>query len=218
MKNISEIYEGLLADMDDTLKAGNDEIMRQHILDQLQNDDLYWYNKHIPIDKAFRIHKKGKKWIVDLKVNFTCYGTEDGYLTDGSFEFGVAAASFSIINKNIGKPLNIKSLKYGPTLVNHNLSIMDCPKLKNLRYCPEKVMENIVIGDTGITTLKYFPEYCDFAEIVHNTNLKEFDAKDITLKSGIRIYKNGFNSKLLKNNLDNKCNFIDDFPTIILDI
>ena len=50
-------------------------------------------------------------------------------------------------------PLNIKSLKYGPTLVNHNLSIMDCPKLKNLRYCPKKVMENIVIGDTGKITI-----------------------------------------------------------------
>lgn len=212
------LIESLLADMDDTLKAGDDEIMRQHIVEQLQNEDLYWYNQHIPIDKAFRIHKKGNKWIVDLKVNFTCYGTEDGYLTDGSFEFGVAAGSFSIINKNVGKPLNIKSLKYGPTLVNHSFSIMDCPKLKNLRYCPEKVMENMVIGDTGITTLKYFPEYCDFAEIVHNKNLKEFDAKDITLKSGIRIYKNGFNSKLLKNNLDHKCNFIDDFPTIILDL
>ena len=191
------LKESILADIDDTLKQGDDEIMRQHILDRLQNKDLYWYNRIIPDDKSFRIYKKGKKWIVDLKVNFACYGTEDGYLTDGTFEFGVAAASFTIANKNIGKPLNIKSLKYGPTLVNHNFSIMDCPKLKNLRYCPKKVMENIVIGDTGITTLKYFPEYCDFAEIVHNTNLKEFDAKDITLKSGIRIYKNGFDSKIL---------------------
>lgn len=215
---MKHLYESILDDIDDALVKGDDDVMRQHILDQLQNEDLYWYNKLIPIDKAFRIHKKGKKWIVDLKVNFTCYGTEDGYLTDGSFEFGVAASSFSLINKNIGKPLNIKSLKYGPTLVNHNLSIMDCPKLKNLRYCPKKVMENIVIGDTGITTLKYFPEYCDFAEIVHNTNLKEFDAKGITLKSGIRIYENGFNSKLLKNNFDHKCNFICDSPTIILDL
>ena len=215
---MKHLYESILDDIDDTLKQGDDDVMRLHILDQLQNEDLYWYNKLIPIDKAFRIHKKGKKWIVDLKINFTCYGTEDGYLTDGTFEFGVAASSFSLINKNIGKPLNIKSLKYGPTLVNHNFSIMDCPKLKNLRYCPKKVMENIVIGDTGITTLKYFPEYCDFAEIVHNTNLKEFDMKDITLKSGIRIYKNGFNSKVLKNNFDHKCNFICDFPTIILDI
>lgn len=215
---MKKLYESILADIEDTLKLGDDDVMRLHILDQLQNEDLYGYNKLIPIDKAFRIHKKGNKWIVDLNVNFTCHGTEDGYLTDGSFEFGVAAASFSIANKIIGKQINIKSLKYGPTLVNHDLNIMDCPKLKNLRYCPKKVMGTIVIVDTGITTLKYFPEYCDYAEIIHNTNLKEFDAKDVTIKSGIKIYKNGFNSKLLKNNLEHKCNFISDFPKIILDI
>lgn len=215
MKNL---YESILDDIDDALAKGDDDVMRQHILDQLHNENLYWYNKLMPDDRSFRIYKKGNKWIVDLKVNFACYGTEDGYLTDGTFEFGVAAVSFTIANKNIGKPLNIKSLKYGPTLVNHNLSIMDCPKLKNLRYCPKKVMENIVIGNTGITTLKYFPEYCDFAEIVYNKNLKEFDAKNITLKSGIRIYKNGFYSKSLLNNWGNTCNFINDFPTIILDV
>jgi hypothetical protein len=45
----------------------------------------------------------------------------------------------------------------------------------------------------------------------------EFDAKNITLKSGIRIYKNGFNSGSLLNNWGNTCKFINAFPTIILD-
>ena len=57
---MKHLYESILDDIDDTLKQGDDDVMRLHILDQLQNEDLYWYNKLIPIDKAFRIHKKGK--------------------------------------------------------------------------------------------------------------------------------------------------------------
>lgn len=189
------LYEGILSDMDDVLSTGDDEVMKAHILDQLHNKNLYWYNSMIPDKDAFIIKKKGNKWIVDLKISFCCYGTSNGYITDGTFTFGVAAKSFTITpNEYESKYCSIKSLKYCPTLVNGNFSIMDCPKLKNLHYCPKKVISNIVIGNTGITTLKYFPEVSYFIEIVHNKKLTSFDICKTASRFGIRLQKNGFES------------------------
>lgn len=212
------LYEGILSDMDDVLSSGDDEVMKAHILDQLHNQYLYWYNTMIPDKDAFIIKKKGNKWIVDLKTNFACYGATE-YITDGTFEFGVAARDFTIhtfIDYEKPTRAKLKSLKYGPKLVNNKFSILGMTNLKNLRYCPKKVIEDIVIGETGITTLKYFPEYCRTAEIVYNKKLKDFDIQDVAIKSCVRLMNNGFESTKAQVR-NSKCKFIDDYPIIICD-
>jgi hypothetical protein len=215
MKNL---YESILGDMDDVINKGDDDVAKTHILEQLHDRTLYWYPKAIPDDKAFIIKKKGNKWIVDLKTNFTCYGTKEGYVTDGSFSFGVAAKDFIIMGggeNNTGK-CNIKSLKYGPYLVNGQYCMIDCIKLKNLNYCPKKVMDNIVIADTNINTLKYFPEYVKFVEITHNKNIKAFDICPTSIKDGIRLHNNGFKSNKTTIS-DSKIIFLSPNPVLILD-
>lgn len=212
------LKESILTDMDDIINKGDDDIAKAHILEQLHDRTLYWYSKAIPDDKAFIIKKKDNKWIVNLKINFTCYGTKEGYVTDGSFSFGVAAKDFIIMGggeNNIGK-CNIKSLKYGPNLINGQYCIIDCVKLKNLNYCPKKVMDNIVIADTNINTLKYFPEYAKFVEIMHNKNIKEFDICPTSIKEGIRLQNNGFKSN--RNTIsDSKINFLSSNPFLLPD-
>lgn len=190
---MKHLYESILDDIDDALVKGDDDVMRQHILDQLHDKKLYSYFSMAKDSDAFIIKKKGNKWIVDVKVHLTCYGTKEGYVTDGTFSFGVCGQNF-IIMSDYNTKCGVKSLKYGPTLVNGTYCIMDCPKLKNLRYCPQKVMGDSTISYSGITTLKYFPEYIKFVELIGLDKLKTFDICPTTLKEGIRIQRNGFES------------------------
>lgn len=186
------LKESILADMDDVLQQGDDESMKIHILNQLHNKKLYCYNEFMSDNQAFRINKKGNKWIVDLKTSITCFGTENGYVTDGTFSFGLAAANFTIMPIDRNTDCNIKSLKYGPTLVNGIYSIHELPKLKNLKYCPVKIMGDVTIGYTGINTLKYCPEFIKYLEIVGNKKLKTFDIPKVTVEDGCRLFNNGF--------------------------
>ena len=212
------LKESILADMDDVLQSGDDESMKIHILNQLHNKNLYFYNEFLTDTQAFRINKKNGKWIVDLKTSITCYGTENGYVTDGTFSFGVAAKNFTIMPENKNKDCNIKSLKYGPTLVNGIYIIYELPKLKNLNYCPNKIMGDVTIINTGIDTLKYFPEYCQFFELVDNKKLKSLDdICKITIKDGFRIYKNGFKSTQEQIFNNKNINVLNNNPIYILD-
>ena len=191
------LKESLLDDIDNTLKTGDDELAKEHIYNLLRDEK--WFNFgalgiHFlgnSIEKLVILKKKGKKWLVDVRHSIECY-CPNGYITDGSFEFDIIGKDF-IISENAQKRL--KSLKYGPKLVNWGYCIMDCPKLKNLKYCPEKVVDKMVIGYTGINTLKYFPEYCGFAEIIGNKNLKDLkDTTNAAIINGARITLNGFSS------------------------
>lgn len=212
---MKSLRESLLADMDDVLQQGDDESMKIHILNQLHNKKLYYYNEFLTDNQAFKINKKNGQWIVDLKTSITCYGTENGYVTDGTFSFGVAAKNFLIMPENKNKSCNIKSLKYGPTLVNGMYDIYNLPKLKNLKYCPIKIMGDTTIGYTGINTLKYFPEYCQFFELVSNKKLKTFDISKVTINNGCRLFNNGFIST--EDHLTNSKITFKNSPYFILD-
>lgn len=201
----TSLKESLLADIDDTLKSGAndlDEVAKEHIYKLLANEEWfdvgffsrsYDYNR---IKQKVILKKKGKKWFVDVAGSITCYCPE-GYITDGSFEFNNVSGDFKIFSNQTNSTCNCKSLKYGPKLVGNNLRIMGCPKLKNLKYCPLKVRDSITISYTGIETLKYFPEYSLFVEIINNKNLKNIDSTDnVNIKDGVRIIDNGFNSTI----------------------
>ena len=212
---MKSLIESILSDMDDVLQSGDDESMKIHILNQLHNKNLYFYNEFLTDTQAFRINKKNGKWIVDLKTSITCYGTENGYVTDGTFSFGVAAKNFTIMPENKNKGCNVKSLKYGPTLVNGMYGIYNLPKLKNLNYCPIKIMGDTTIGYTGINTLKYCPEFIKFLEIVGNKKLKTFDIPKVTIDDGCRLFNNGFIST--EDHVTNSKISFNKSPYLILD-
>lgn len=195
------LHESILADIDDTLKQGDDDVAKVHIYNLLANEE--WFEigflssrSYDSIKKKVILKKKGKKWFVDVEGSITCHCPE-GYITDGSFEFDRISGDFKIFSKQHSGICNCKSLKYGPKTVGNNLRIMDCPELKNLKYCPETVRDTISIGYTGIETLKYFPEYSAFVEIIGNKNLKNIDStNNVNIKEGVRIINNGFESTM----------------------
>lgn len=219
---MKSLKESLLSDMEETLSKGDDEIAKEHIYRLLDNKEWFSFGIGIKgydhIKNKVILHKKGKKWIVDVKRNITCY-CPNGYITDGSFEFNTIGRDFIITNKeSTGNICNCKSLKYGPKLVNNHFCIYYCPNLKNLKYCPEKVMDSIVIGYTGIETLKYFPEYSVFVELVGNKNIKNLNdtTDDVFIQDGIRIINNGFKSSM-KDLKNCKWKFIKDYSYFIFD-
>lgn len=189
------LKESILDDIDDALKR-DDELIKEHIYNLLSNEEWFefaFFSRDY-IKKKVILRKKGNKWFVDVEGSITCFCPE-GYITDGSFEFDSISGDFKIFSKQPSGICNCKSLKYGPKSVGNNLRIMNCPNLKNLKYCPEKVRDSIIINYTGIETLKYFPEYSLFAEIIGNKNLKNIDStNNVNIKDGVKLINNGFKS------------------------
>lgn len=214
------LHESILSDMDDVLEKSNDEVAKEHIYSLLANEEWFevgFFSRSIDsIKKKVILRKKGKKWIVDVETSIICYCPE-GYITDGSFEFDNVSGDFKIISKSQSGICNCKSLKYGPKSVGNNLRIVDCPNLKNLKYCPVKVRDGITISYTGIETLKYFPEYSMFAEIIGNKNLKNIDStNNVNIKDGVKIINNGFESTI--KDIENcKWKIVNKNPYFLLD-
>ena len=212
------LYEGLLDDMEDVLANTENDAMEVYILKTLGDETKYDYDKKLSPKKMFRIQKTGNKWIVDVKENFTVCGTFDGYVTDGTFEFGVAAKGFYIRPKDIlsssDEKVPLKSLKYCPKMVNHDFMIYNTDGLKNLKFCPKKVYGLFSVTDSDIDTLKWLPEYCSVLQIVNCKKLKSLDGAKCDVKDIIEIKKNGFtcvpesfkNAKIkLMRNSENTC-------------
>jgi hypothetical protein len=121
------LHESILADMEDTLNVGDDEVMRLHILKQLRDPNLYYVNQYRSDDELFYIFKNRGRWLVDVKDYITCFCNEDGELTDGSFKFNCIQRNFTIGSNDTHsmKPIDCtcKSLKYGPNAVYGDLYI-----------------------------------------------------------------------------------------------
>ena len=122
MKDLKDtLTEGLLGDIEDTIAAGDDAAMKLHILKQLRNSELYYTNTYISDDKLFNIFKNRGKWKVDVNGYITCFCTEDGYLTDGSFSFN--SVKELTIFEDDEQMCKCKSLKYGPSIIYGDLYI-----------------------------------------------------------------------------------------------
>lgn len=191
---MKSLYEGLLDDMADVLANTEQDTMETHILKVLSDETKYKYNKQLSPKQMFRIRKIGNKWIVDTKDIFTVCGTFDGYITDGTFEFGVAVKDFYISPADIlsTEKITLKSLKYGPTMVNQSFMIYNTTGLKNLKFCPKKVYNLCSIAESDIDTLKWLPEYCAILQIVDCKKLKSLDNAKCDVKQDIEIKRNGF--------------------------
>jgi hypothetical protein len=185
------LYESILGNIEDTIKQGDDIIIKKHILDQLHDIELYEYDNWADDEEAFNIYKKDNKWFVDTKIPFTCRCNAKGELTDGTFSFGIAFDDFVI--SRYDKPCPLKSLKYGPTAVKgvSRFEISGCPNIKDLKHCPT-IVNSINITSTGITTLKYFPKKCNVVIIDSNKQLTNLsDLKPCDIKKFLRIQRNG---------------------------
>jgi hypothetical protein len=102
-----------------------------------------------------------------------------------------------ICGEDDGDPCNCKSLQYGAKIVYGGYTIDACKELKDLKYCPTQVVDEVLVRDTGITTLKYFPKSCYAAKIVNNKNLKSLKgAKHCSVKRQIFIVGNGVDTNL----------------------
>lgn len=191
---IEYIDEGVLGDVDDILQQGDDEVAREHIIAQLTNPNLYYINRHTQFDKVFNIYKKRGKWIVDVNGFITCFCTEDGYITDGTYEFGTVSGPFSVTNNDdvCEDKCRCKSLQYGPTMCKSDWTIENCPDLKDLKHCPKMVHGTASVTNTGIETVKYFPTYCEVAQFIGNDNLTTLKgAKRCTVARQIYFMCNG---------------------------
>lgn len=193
--NAHLIDEGILDDIDTNIEQGDIDLENEnvkHIKELLSNKNIYViYRTFTSNEPLYTITKKGNKYIVDTNdyVNVTYYG---GFktITDGSFEFGNIGGYFSI---NAPGTTNFSSFKYGPHTVNGDCSIFFSSKLKDLKYCPKIVGNDFYVGETGITTLKYFPEKIGGTVfIVDNKQLNSLkDAGKSKIDSYVKIKGNG---------------------------
>lgn len=192
------LKESILSDIESNLSLGNDKVeeyaAKMHILEELHDPKKYYYDKSQDDDKYFNIFKHRNKWVVDVNGFITCY-CPDGYVTDGSFEFGTIQRDFMICSENDGNPCNCKSLQYGPKIVYGCYTIDTCKDLKDLKYCPIQVVDEVLVRESGITTLKYFPRSCYAAKIIKNKNLKSLKGtKPCSVKRQIFIVDNGIDT------------------------
>ena len=191
------LRESLLTKTKDKITKAPDTISVEDIRDKLLNSGWYKfisYNND-DTDNWFTIYKKYGKWIVDVHCKVFCYGTPDGMITDGSFRFGTIDCGFDVTAPHGSS--KIKSLTYGPVTVKGNYSIWNADKLTNLKDCPKHIYDGIIIHNTSINTLKYFPIWVAGSLLINdNKNLK--GVKDTKFSHvecrRVEIRNNGFTS------------------------
>ena len=218
MKNIIDIYEGsLLADVEDTLARGEDDIMLAEIERKLQNDHIYYFHYSKVNQKPYAIKKVRGKWVVDALGDLTVYGVADnGCITDGTFSFGVINGNY-IISMPESSEAKLKSLQYGPTEVRDDFDIYYGGDLKDLQYCPKTVHGWVNVSGTNITTLKYFPSFVGGnVNIRDNKELKSVKDLRKCRVNGYLIFKeNGISGPSVITNFANKWNILFNQANVI---
>lgn len=191
------LYESILGNTKDRVKSVSDDVQKDIIYDKLINSGWYEFGfRGKTPTEIFKIYKKHGKWTVDVNGPMTCYGTEDGGITDGTFRFGVIDSNFTLSSPpSDSRKCQVKSLKYGPSDVKGSFYIWDSEYLKDLRDCPKYVHESVIISYTPITTLKYFPIYVGRNVLIEeNKNLKRVDDTKLCkiMGTSVEIRRNGF--------------------------
>lgn len=189
------LKESLLSDIETNMAKGKEaeeDIIKEQILNFILTSGVYEYNNFTASDKLFNIYKKRNKWYVDVNSYITCYCTEDGHITDGTFSFGTVKGDFVVTNKNGNTQCPCVSLNGCPEIVKGSFYIMNSPNLKDLKGCPKNVFYEILIQKTGITTLKYFPVTATTVTIIDNKELKTLNkAGRCYIETLVKIYNNG---------------------------
>lgn len=205
---MNTLKESLLSKTQIKVSAASETIDKETIKDKLINSGWYQFlcKRDADPDTYLNIYKKYGKWVVDVDCGMNCYGTQDGYVTDGSFRFGTINGEYNISSEPTDREKShICDLKYGPVRVEGGFSIFGNDKLKNLKDCPKYVLDGIIIHDTNITTLKYFPIYCaGSVYISNNKQLKTVtDTKFANIEAPSVAFKdNGFvSTELTKRDL-----------------
>lgn len=228
MKNIIDLYEGsissnkldessILADVENTLARGEDDIMLVEIERKLQNDNIYYFHYSKVNQKPYAIKKVRGKWVVDALGDLTVYGVADnGCVTDGTFSFGTVNGNYIISMPESGGA-KLKSLQYGPTEVRDDFDIYYGGDLKDLQYCPKTVHGWVNVSGTNITTLKYFPSFVGGnVNIRDNKELKSVKDLRNCRVNGYLIFKdNGISGPSVITNFANKWNILFSHANVI---
>lgn len=189
------LKESLLGDIEANMTKGKEveeDIIKEQILNFILTSRVYEYNNFTASDKLFKIYKKRNKWYVDVKSYITCYCTEDGHITDGTFSFGTVKGNFIVTSKDDNTQCPCISLNGCPERVEGAFYVMNSPNLKDLKGCPKNVFYEVSIQNTGITTLKYFPVNATTVTITDNKDLKTLNkAGRCYIDTQIQIWNNG---------------------------
>lgn len=216
--SLHSLYEdSLLADVEDTLARGEDDIMRTEIERKLQNDSIYYFHYSKVNQKPYTIKKVRGKWVVDALGDLTVYGVADnGCVTDGTFSFGTVNGNY-IISMPASGGDKLKSLQYGPIEVRDDFDIYYGGGLKDLHYCPKTVHGWVNVSGTQITTLKYFPSFVGGnACIRDNKELKSVKDLRKCKVDGYLIFKgNGISGPSVITNFANKWNILFSQANVI---
>ena len=148
MKNL---YESILADMEDTIKDGDKKTEEYSIRDFIQKNyeivNITSADRSNPIE----ITNANGTYEVTIHGRLNLINKSLKKLTDGTFKFKIVN-NFDISNSDI------ETLENGPEEVG-SFYATNCTKLKSLQHCPRYVDYMFQIdGCIGIKDLKYMPE------------------------------------------------------------
>lgn len=149
MKNL---YESILADMNDTIKDGDKKAEEYSIREFIEKNYKIAPATFADISNPIKITNVNNVYEVTINGRLDLINKSLKKLTDGTFRFKYISSIFDISDSNI------ETLENGPETVG-SFYATNCTKLKSLQYCP-KCVDYIfeISGCTGINNLKYMPE------------------------------------------------------------
>ena len=130
------LKESILADMDDILNNGEENIKEviQNFLTQNYTSVFNFEISKKPFNGKYRVSGRG----ISVK------NKDIEYLTNDLFEFDDVKIFFNCMNCK-----KLKSLKGLPTKLNGSLNISECYNLESLEYIPKVVIGDIILSKNG---------------------------------------------------------------------
>jgi hypothetical protein len=149
MKNL---YESILDDIEDTIKAGDKKIEEYNIREFIKKNYEILPVTYADVSNPIEIRNSNDVCEVIINGRLNLKNKSLKTLTDGTFRFKTVNGIFDISDSNI------ETLENCPETVD-SFYATNCTKLKSLQYCPKCVDYLFEIsGCTGIKNLKYMPE------------------------------------------------------------
>lgn len=149
-RNIIDIYEGILGDVDDVLASGDTTIAEMAVMDI--------------INTVYKLKAKTKLDIIPVKNDngkYTVNATGDVAVKDrfiktlvnDVFEWGTVDGNFSV-----WKCIRLTNLEGSPKSLTGNYNANSCPKLVSLEGAPKQTKDFYCVNCASLKTLEGSPE------------------------------------------------------------